>query len=271
MMANTMTTPGENKSFSSGYVKVGPLSMYYELRGKGFPIVLIHGGGSTIETSFGSILDSLALHRQVIAVELQAHGHTPDIDRPTSFEQDADDVAALLDHLGLKQADIFGFSNGGNTAIQIANRHPSIIRKLILASTFYKRNAFHPSFFEGLEKATLKDMPEVYAVAFKKITPDNEGLQKMFDRDRNRMLAFKDWPDSFLTSIKAPTLILNGDQDVVMPEHAAEMYRLIPHCRLAIFPGGHGDYMGEILALQKSYKYSDFCVYLIEQFLNEDL
>ncbi|HMC97484.1 MAG TPA: alpha/beta fold hydrolase, partial [Flavobacteriales bacterium] len=104
----------------SGYAHIGPLKMYYEVRGGGrTPLVLIHGGGSTIESNWGRIIDILAADRQVIAVELQAHGHTPDVpDRPTSFEQDADDVAGLLAYLKIAKADFFGFSNGGNTAMQ---------------------------------------------------------------------------------------------------------------------------------------------------------
>ena len=101
-----------------GYAPINSLHMYYEVHGKGAPLVLIHGGGSTIQTSFGRVLHSLAKERQVIAVELQGHGHTPDINRPETFEQDADDVAALLKHLKIENADFFGFSNGGNTAVR---------------------------------------------------------------------------------------------------------------------------------------------------------
>jgi pimeloyl-ACP methyl ester carboxylesterase len=100
---------------SSGYASVNGLKMYYEIHGKGAPLVLIHGGGSTIQTSFGRVLHSFAKDRQVIAVELQGHGHTPDINRPETFEQDADDVAAILKYLKIENADFFGFSNGGNT------------------------------------------------------------------------------------------------------------------------------------------------------------
>ena len=101
----------------SGYASVDELKMYYEIHGKGAPLVLIHGGGSTIQTSFGRVLHSFAKERQVIAVELQGHGHTPDINRLETFEQDADDVAALMQYLKIENADFFGFSNGGNTTM----------------------------------------------------------------------------------------------------------------------------------------------------------
>src|SRR5215467_1494165 len=99
------------------YAAVNGLNLYYEIHGRGRPLVLLHGGGSTIESTFGRILPDLARTHQVIAVELQAHGHTKDIDRPLSFEQDADDVAALLAQLKIEKADIMGFSNGGTTAL----------------------------------------------------------------------------------------------------------------------------------------------------------
>ena len=110
--------------FDSGYSDMHGLHMYYEIYGKGNPLVLIHGGGSTIQTSFGRIIPALSANRKIIAVELQAHGRTRDIDRPESFQQDADDVAALLDALKIDKADFLGFSNGGNTTMQIAIRHP---------------------------------------------------------------------------------------------------------------------------------------------------
>src|SRR5436190_12043234 len=129
------------------YANVNGLKMYYEIHGKGFPLVLIHGGGSTIETTFGRVLPLLAKTHQVIAVELQAHGHTADIDRPLSFEQDADDVAELLKQLNIKKADIFGFSNGASTTLQIAIRHPALVNKIVVASTFYKKDGAQPWFW----------------------------------------------------------------------------------------------------------------------------
>src|SRR5690242_20456530 len=109
----------------SGYAPTGSLQLYYEIHGEGkTPLLLIHGGGSTIGTSFSKLLPLLKKNRQVIAVEMQAHGHTEDIDRDLTFEQDADDIAALLQHLQIQKADILGFSNGGSTTLQVAVRHP---------------------------------------------------------------------------------------------------------------------------------------------------
>src|SRR4051812_3688710 len=113
-----------NNNFKSGYSDVNGLKMYYEIYGQGKPLVLIHGGGSTIETSFGRIIPKLAKSRQIIGVELQAHGHTSDRNAPLIFEQDADDVATLLNNLQISKADFLGFSNGGHTTIEIALHHP---------------------------------------------------------------------------------------------------------------------------------------------------
>ena len=131
-------------SFKNGYSDVNGIKLYYEVYGQGNPLVLIHGGGSTIQTSFGKIIPLLSKNRQIIAVELQAHGRTNDRDTPLTFEQDADDVAKLLDNLHITKADILGFSNGGHTAIEIALRHPGIVNKLILCSAFYKRSGVAP-------------------------------------------------------------------------------------------------------------------------------
>jgi len=131
----------------SGYASVDELKMYYEIHGKGAPLVLIHGGGSTIQTSFGRVLHSFAKERQVIAVELQGHGHTPDINRLETFEQDADDVAALLKYLKNENADFVGFNNGGNTTMQIAIRHPNLVRKIILGSAFFRKDGVYLHFW----------------------------------------------------------------------------------------------------------------------------
>ena len=230
---------------TSGYATIGPLKMYYELHGngKGQPLVLIHGGGSTIGTSFSKVIDAFAQHREVIAVELQAHGHTADIDRPLSFKQDADDVASLLTQLGIAQADFLGFSNGGQTAIEIALRHPKLVRKLVLASTFYKREGAYPWLWAGFPHASLNDMPKDLRDANLAITHDSASLKRMFNRDVERMKAFTNWPDEAIRSIQAPTLVMIGDEDVTKPEHAVEMYRTLPHARLIILPGKHGEFL----------------------------
>ncbi|HET8573604.1 MAG TPA: alpha/beta hydrolase [Edaphocola sp.] len=235
-----------NSIFSrSAYVDANGIKMYYELHGnEGSHIVLIHGGGSTIYTTFGRILPLLAENYRVVAVELQGHGHSSDRDAPESFEQDADDVAVLLHHLHIARADIFGFSNGGNTAMQIAIRHPGIVNKLVLASTFYQREGLPTGMLESMKQATLNDMPEVLRNAFLEINPDRERLAAMFNKDRERMVHFEDWSDEMLRSVTAPALIIDGDKDVISPEHAVKMSRLMPNSRLFILPAAHGSYIG---------------------------
>lgn len=249
------------------YAQVNGLKLYYEIHGSGFPLVLLHGGGSTIESNWGRILPDLAKKHKVIAIELQAHGHTPDIDRPLSFEQDADDVAGLLQQLHIQKADIMGFSNGGTTALQIAIRHSGLVNKLVLASATYKRDGLVAGFFEGMEKVTIEQMPPQLKEAYLKANPDPKGLQAMFDRDATRMRNFKDIPESAITGIQSPALVINGDADVIRVEHAVELAHKLPHAKLAILPGGHGDYIAEVCAPNKQSKVPALVVAMIEEFL----
>ncbi len=251
------------------FAAVNGLKMYYEIYGSGRPLVLLHGGGSTIESTYRRILPEFAKRHQVIAVELQAHGHTPDIDRPLSFEQDADDVAALLEQLHIATADFMGFSNGGTTALQIAIRHPKLVNKLVLASATYRRDGLPPGLFEGFQHASLDMMPKPLQEAYLKANPDPKGLQAMFDRDSARMAAFKDMSDADIRAIQSPALVINGDSDVVRPEHALSLSHLLPHAQLAILPSGHGDYIGEICAPDKNSKMPDWVASMIEMFLSK--
>jgi len=262
--SNTIARPDS----ISGYAPVNGLNMYYEIHGEGKPLVLIHGGGSTIQTTFGKILPMLAEKYKVIAVELQAHGHTKDRDIPETFEQDADDVVALLNYLKIPKADIMGFSNGGNTTMQIAIRHPEIVNKLVITSAFYKREGMFKGFFEGMKDANLGNMPAHLKVAYMAIEKnDSTGLQRMFERDKTRMLEFKDWKDEDLISIKAPALIILGDKDVVTTEHAVEMSRRILNSELLILPGNHGSFIGEGLSAKDSSRIPELTVKVIEEFL----
>jgi pimeloyl-ACP methyl ester carboxylesterase len=249
------------------YATVNGLKMYYEIHGSGRPLVLLHGGGSTIMSTFGRILPELAKTHQVIAAELQAHGHTPDIDRPLSFEQDAADVAALLKQLHIEKADLMGFSNGGTTALQIAIRHPELVNKLVLAATTYKRDGMQPGFWEGMQHASLANMPQPLKDAYLEANPDPKGLQAMFDRDVARMLAFEDISDADIQAIRAPALVINGDAEVVRAEHALALSHALPHAQLAILPGGHGEYIGEICAADKHSKIPALVTAMIETFL----
>jgi len=239
----TDTTKQEN---TGQYATVNGLNMYYEIYGTGTPLVLIHGGGSTLQTTFGRVIPSFSKNHQVIAVELQAHGHTADIDRPLSFVQDADDVAELLKQLNIPKADIFGFSNGASTTLQLAIRHPDLVNKIIVASTFSKKSGAQPWFFDMMKNATFEQMPQPYKDAFLKINPDSNALHQMYLRDVTRMQNFTDISDELIKSITAPAFIMISDQDVVTPEHAVEMHRMLSKSLLAIFPGGHGEFLGEV-------------------------
>jgi pimeloyl-ACP methyl ester carboxylesterase len=254
--------------FKNGYLPVNGIKMYYEIHGSGQPLVLIHGGGSTITTSFGKILPLLAKNHKVIAVELQAHGHTSDRNEPESFEQDANDVAGLLSQLNINAADILGFSNGGHTAMQLAISHPEKIRKLIIASAFYKKAGTPAAFWEMMNHATFAGMPQPLKDAYLKINNDTAALLNMFHKDVHRMQNFKDWSDKDIKSITVPALLIAGDKDIITPEHAVAMSRLIPHCQLAILPGGHGNYLGEITTLINGKWTQEYASSLIEQFLD---
>jgi pimeloyl-ACP methyl ester carboxylesterase len=259
----------DNLTFENGYSDVNGIKMYYEIYGQGKPIILIHGGGSTIQSNFEKVIPLFAKSRKVIAVELQAHGRTTDRDADLSFEQDADDIATLLKNLNIDKADFFGFSNGGTTTLQIAIRHPEIVDKIILGSALAKRNGVPEWFWEFMENARLENMPEKLKTAYRQVAPDTNGLQVMHDRDARRMVNFKDIPDEQIKSIKAPTLIIIADKDVITPEHAIEIHRQIANSELAIIPGGHGEYIGEITMLKPDFKESDLVVPMIEKFLNK--
>ena len=257
-------------NFKSGYAPVNGIDMYYEIYGQGSPLVLIHGGGSTIQTSFGRIIPLLSIHRQLICVELQAHGRTGDRDKRLSFDQDADDVAALLTALQIGKADILGFSNGGNTALKMAVRHPQSCNKIIACSVLLKRAGTFPQFWDFMKNGTFEQMPQLYKEAFLSVNPDSSKLYTMYHKCAERMINFTDFSDDEITSIKSPVLLVNGDQDVATSEHIVAMSRLIAGSRLAIIPGGHGAYIGEITSLKQGYKEKGFIVTLIDNFLDEE-
>ena len=267
----TMKTAGDSLTFRNGYSEVNGLKMYYEIHGQGKPLVLIHGGGSTIETNFEKIIPLLAKHRQVIALELQAHGRTNDRNADLTFEQDADDVAALLKNLQIDKADFLGFSNCGTSTIQIAIRHPELVDKIILGSALAKRNGVPDWFWGFMANAKLENMPELLKAGYKKVAADTNGLQLMHDRDAKRMVHFKDIPDDQIKAIKAPALIIIGDKDIITPEHAIELHRQIANSELAIIPGGHGYYIGEVTTIGPDFKESELIVPMIEKFLDKKL
>lgn len=196
--------------------------------------------------------------------------HTADINRPLTFEQDADDIAVLLQQLHIDKADIFGFSNGASTTLQFAIRHPEMANKIIIASTFYKRSGAPEGFWNMMSKPTFEGMPQPLKDAFLKINPDSNALHRMYERDVARMQAFPDITEEQMRSIKAPALIIIGDKDVTTPGHAAEMHRLLSNSRLAIFPGGHGEYIGEITTAQDTL-FISATASMINKFLSDPI
>lgn len=262
-----VTTTSDSLIFKNGYSEVNGLKMYYEIYGQGNPLVLIHGGGSTIQTNFGKPIPLLSKNRKVIAVELQAHGRTNDRNTDLTFEQDADDVATLLKNLKIDKADFLGFSNGGTTTIQIAIRHPEIVAKMILCSALAKRNGVPDWFWGFMAQAKLENMPKQLQDGYKKVAADTSGLQRMHDRDAKRVINFKDIPDEQIKAIKITTLIIIADKDIITPEHAIELRRQIANSELAIVPGVHGQYIGEITTITPDFKESDLVIPMIEKFL----
>lgn len=258
-----------NTHSTHGYAPVNGINMYYEIHGEGKPLVLIHGGGSTIETNFSKILPLFAAHYKVIAVELQAHGHTSDRNAPETFEQDADDVAALLQYLNISKAYILGFSNGASTTMKIAIRHPELAEKIIVVAGTYKRSGLINGFFDFMETASLDNMPMPLQEAFLKINPSREALQTMHDHDANRMRRFTDWNEEDVKSISCPALIINADKDVITTEHALEISRAIPNAELIILPGVHGECLGEICMPDPSSKQYEITALLVQTFLDK--
>jgi pimeloyl-ACP methyl ester carboxylesterase len=244
-----MTNGDDAQASGAGsYASVNGLEIYYEIHGTGEPLVLLHGAYMTID-AMGEVVPSLAKTRRVIAVEVQGHGRTADIDRPLSYEQMADDTAALLRHIGIEEADIFGYSMGGGIALQVTIRHPEVVRKLVLASVYYNNHGVYPEVLKVIETIT----PEAFAGTpwreeYDRIAPNPEDFPTLVAKLKELDLTFVGWPPEDIQAIEAPALIIIGDSDVVRPEHTVEMFRLIgggvagdlaglPSSRLAVLPG----------------------------------
>jgi pimeloyl-ACP methyl ester carboxylesterase len=258
--------------FKTGYARVNGIRMYYEIHGEvaGAPLVLLPGGGSTIDATYGRILPLFAQHRTVIALEEQGHGRTSDRDAPVRFDTSADDVAALLASLHVERADVMGFSNGASVALHLALRHPALVRKLVFASSITKRAGAAPELWGFMAKADFSTMPQALKDAFLRVNPDPAKLRAMHDKDLERMQHFVDTPDEAVRTVQAPTLVLAADHDVPTPEHALELSRLFPRARLLILPGGHGDYLGEVVASKPGSHDPKLVAGLIDAFLDEE-
>lgn len=240
-------TPREDLA-GSGYAPVNGLRMYYEVHGEGGdqgptrPLVLLHGGLLTIDLSFGPVLPELAAGRQVIAAELQGHGRTADIERDIDLSVLASDVAGLLDHLGVGQADVLGFSLGGGVALQLTLDRPDRVGRLIAVSVSYAGDGFHPEISDPAQHATSTRMPteedfRQMREAYERLAPDPGHFEVFAAKTSQAANTLRGWTAAELGSITAPTLLVFGDHDFIRLEHAVRMHELITGAQLAVLPG----------------------------------
>ena len=229
------------------YAQVGDLNMYYDVHGEGRPLVLLHGAYQTADT-MGPLLPGLAETRQVIAPEMQAHGRTADIDRPITYEQMADDTAGLMRELGIDAADIVGYSMGGAIGLQVAIRHPELVRKLVMISSGFASDSAHPEALEMFPSIS----PEMFAGSpieeeYKRIAPNPDDFPNLVWKLKDLDTTEFSWPEEDIRAIAAPTMIVVGDSDVVTLEHVVKLFRLrgggvmgdlsgLPDARLAVLP-----------------------------------
>jgi pimeloyl-ACP methyl ester carboxylesterase len=237
----------------SGYAPVHGLRLYYEISGTGKPLVLLHGGlGST--GMFAPIFPQLAQGRQIIAVDLQAHGRTADIDRPITYEAMGDDVFALIEHLGLENTDVMGYSLGGGTAFRLAIQHPEALDRLVIVSTPFRRAGWYPEVLAAMNQmgpqAAEAMKPSPIYKTYAQIAPRPQDWTQLIVKVGDMLRKDYDWSND-VAAIKATTHIVFADADSVPPSHVAEFYRLLgggrgdagwngenmPKNRLAILPG----------------------------------
>jgi pimeloyl-ACP methyl ester carboxylesterase len=232
----------------TGYARLRDLNMYYEIHGRGRPTILLHGAYMTIDL-MGPILPGLATSRQVIAIEQQGHGRTADVDRPLTYEQMADDTAALVRHLEIDNADVVGYSMGGGIALQMAIRHPDLVRRHVVASTTFSSDGMHAEALEMFPSIT----PELFAgspieEAYLRTAPNPADFPKLVEKLTQLDTTPFAWSGEDIRAIAAPTLIVLGDSDGVRLEHAVELFRLrgggvmgdlagLPKSQLAVLPG----------------------------------
>ena len=213
----------------TGYAPVNGLKLYYEIYGSGQPLVLIHGGLG-VASMFGPILPDLAAKRQVITVELQAHGHTADIDRPLSLEMMADDIAALIKFLGISKADVMGYSLGGGTALLTGIRHPDVVRKLVIVSFPYKHSGWYKETMDqagnmGPTSAEMMKKTPLYQ-SYISVAPKPDDWVKLHTKLGE--LLRKDYDYSAdIQKMKIPTLLVIGDADAIHPGSEVEFFALL--------------------------------------------
>jgi pimeloyl-ACP methyl ester carboxylesterase len=230
--------------------RINGLDLYYEVHGSGDrPLVLLHGAFCTIQECFGDMLPALAKSRKVIALELQGHGHTADIDRPLTAANMASDTAALLGKLRIAEADVLGYSMGGAVAIELVRKHPKLVRKLVLIGTPLTRDAWHPGMLDGvtaIDPEAFKQTP--WYAAYIKVAPKPEQWAQLVKKVLGQKILEEKDKAAILGAIEVPVLTMLGDSDVVRPEYGVEMFRQfgggvagdvvgLPASRLAIVPG----------------------------------
>jgi pimeloyl-ACP methyl ester carboxylesterase len=230
MTTNTIEHPETMaEDGKGGYAPVNGLNMYYEVHGTGRPLVLLHGGFG-LSGMFGDLLPLLARNRQVIAVDLQGHGRTADIDRPLRLELMADDIAALIGYLGVEKADLMGYSLGGGVALRTAIQHPEVVRKLVVVSTPHKRAAWYPEMVAGMEQMSAAAAPFLFETpmyqAYVSVAPDPEHFAVLVDKMGDLLRQDYDWSDE-VAALTMPTMIVVGDADGLPPAQAAQFFELL--------------------------------------------
>src|SRR5688572_15832918 len=221
---------------STGYAVAGEgLKVYYEIHGKGEPIVVLAGGFGDV-SSMAQTIGPLSRERQVIGIDLEGHGRTALRATPMSHERNGDDVAAVLRHLNIKQADVAGYSHGGDAAIRMTIQHPEMVRNLIVISTAAERDGWYPEALKGMEavsSAQVKQMQQTPLYhRYAQVAPHPEHFPMLLDRMGELMRKDYDWR-SEIANLRMPTLLLFADHDAVSMSHIAEFF--------ALFEGGVRD------------------------------
>ncbi len=234
------------QTMKAGYLDVGKLHMYYEIHGRGDPLLMLHGEFAATGM-FSLVTPQLRRTRRVILVDQQGHGRTGDIDRPLSFKQMAEDTAALLKQLSIEKVDVFGYSGGGTVALQLAVERPHLVRRLALASAIYDEHGYYPGVMEQLKNPVPDAFPLPLRKAYEGVAPkpgDWKNLvYKSAEMARNPATAgFLE--RSQLQEIVGPTLVIIGDKDFIDPDYAANMAEAL-HTELVILPGDHSSYVAE--------------------------